>query len=128
MPIYEGGALRAQVKIATAEQQQAIANFGRVALAALAETEVALTNDELMARRLPFTLNALDSHREAVRIARVKYQAGAMDLLSVLQLQEGELASNSELIKLRNAQLANHIDLHLLLGGSFDASPATSFR
>jgi outer membrane protein, multidrug efflux system len=44
-------------------------------------------------------------------------------LLSVLQLQEAQLASQSELIKLHNAQLANRIQLHLALGGSFDARP-----
>jgi outer membrane protein, multidrug efflux system len=41
-----------------------------------------------------------------------------------LQLQEQELASQGELIRLRNAQLANRINLHLALGGSFDRSPA----
>jgi outer membrane protein, multidrug efflux system len=48
-----------------------------------------------------------------------------MDLLSVLQLQAGQIESQAVLIKLRNAQLANRIDLHLSLGGSFDNSPAT---
>jgi outer membrane protein, multidrug efflux system len=49
-----------------------------------------------------------------------------MDLLSVLQLQEGQIESQSDLIKLRNTQLANRINLHLALGGSFDGSSATS--
>ena len=87
-----------------------------------------LTNEELLAKRLPFTQSALSSHAEAVRIAQLKYRAGAMDLLSVLQLQEGEISSNREIIKLKNAQLANRIDLHLSLGGSFDSYPASSYR
>jgi outer membrane protein, multidrug efflux system len=45
-----------------------------------------------------------------------------MDLLSVLQLQEGQIQSQTDLIKLRNTQLANRINLHLALGGSFDGS------
>jgi len=49
-----------------------------------------------------------------------------MDLLSVLQLQEGQIQSQTDLIKLRNTQLANRINLHLALGGSFDGSNATN--
>jgi outer membrane protein TolC len=43
----------------------------------------------------------------------------------VLQLQNDQLASQGELIKLNNAQLANRINLHLALGGSFEVAPAT---
>jgi len=126
VPIYRGGALQAQVRIATAQEQQSIANFGSVTLTAFTEVEVALANEELLAQRLPFVENALSDHTETVRVAKLRYQAGAMDLLSVLQLQEGEIASESELIQLRNLRLANRINLHLALGGSFDSFPATS--
>ena len=44
----------------------------------------------------------------------------------MLQLQEGQIESQADLIKLRDAQLANRINLHLALGGSFDGSPAAS--
>ena len=124
VPIYEGGALRAEVKIATAQEQQSIAYFGKVALTAFGEVEVALTNEELLAKRLPLTESAVEAHSQAVRLAKIRYQAGAIDLLSLLQLQEGEIDSQSELIRLRNAQLANRINLHLALGGSFNRSQA----
>jgi hypothetical protein len=47
-------------------------------------------------------------------------------MLSVLQLQTDQIATQVELIKARNAQLAYRINLHLALGGSFDASPAVT--
>jgi outer membrane protein TolC len=53
------------------------------------------------------------------------WQTGAIDLLSVLVVQVAQIASQADVIKLRNAQLANCINLHLALGGSFDAAPAT---
>jgi outer membrane protein TolC len=59
------------------------------------------------------------------RFARLKYTVGAMDMLSVLQLQEGLLQSRAKLIQLRFALLANRINLHLALGGGFDAAPAS---
>jgi multidrug efflux system outer membrane protein len=126
VPIYQGGALRAQIKIATAHQEQSIAYFGGVALRAFDEVEVALTNERLLGERLPDTENAMRDHTEAVRVANLRYKAGTMDLLSVLQLQAGQIESQAYLFKLRNSQLANRINLHLALGGSFDSSPATT--
>jgi len=41
-------------------------------------------------------------------------------------LQAAQLATEADVIKLRNARLANTIDLHLALGGSFDTAPAAS--
>lgn len=126
VPIYQGGALHAQIKIATAQEQQSIAYCGSVALRGFAEVEVALTNERLLDKRLPYAENAVRDHSDAVRVANLRYRAGTMDLLSVLQLQEGQIQSQADLIKLRNTQLANRITLHLALGGSFDSSPAAT--
>jgi outer membrane protein TolC len=124
VPIYQGGALRTQIKIATAEQEQAVARYGAVALRAFREVEAALTNQELLTERLRCDQNALADRTEAVRIAKIRYEVGSSDLQSVLQLQTIQIASQADVIKLRNAQLANRINLHLALGGSFDAAPA----
>jgi multidrug efflux system outer membrane protein len=127
VPIYEGGALRAEIKIATAHQEESVAHFGGVALRAFAEVEVALNNERLLAERLPYMENSVRDHTEAVRVANLKYKAGTMDLLSELQLQTGQIQSEADLIKLNSAQLTNRISLYLALGGSFDSSPATTF-
>ncbi len=126
VPIDAGGALHAQIRIATAQEEQSVAHFGSVALTALAEVETALTNERLDDQRLPYAEDSVRDHSEAVRVATLRYKAGSMDLLSLLQLQEGQIQSQADLIKLRNAQLANRINLHLALGGSFDSSPAST--
>lgn len=126
VPIYEGGAMRAKIKIATAQQGQALAAYGSAALNAFREVEIALTNEALLAEYVKYEQKALNDRAEAVRIATLKYKAGATDLLSVLQLQTDQIATQVELIKARNAQLANRINLHLALGGSFNTSPAVA--
>lgn len=126
IPIYHGGALQAQVAIATAEQERAVAKYGSVALTAFGEVENGLTYEGVWAERLKFDQRALADITQAVRVAGEKYQAGAIDLLSVLEIQTRQILSESDVIKARNAQLANHIDLNLALGGSFDASPAAA--
>ncbi len=124
IPIFTGGRLKAQVQIATVQQEQAITYYGSVALQAFYEVEVALTNETLLAQRIRFMVREIADRVETVRIAKVKYMAGAMDMLSVLQLQERLLESQAMLIQLRNALLVNRINLHLALGGGFDTTPS----
>jgi NodT family efflux transporter outer membrane factor (OMF) lipoprotein len=124
--IYTGGALRAQIKIATAGQLEAVSAYGGAALRAFREVENGLMNEGLLSQRLQFAQNVVRDNTEAVRIATLQYRAGSMDLLSLLQLQEAQIRSQAEVIQLRNAQLANRINLHLALGGSFEVAPAVA--
>jgi hypothetical protein len=47
IPVYEGGALEAQVRIATAQQAQAVARYGSVVLTAFREVETALATERV---------------------------------------------------------------------------------
>jgi outer membrane protein, multidrug efflux system len=123
IPIYEGGALRARVKITTAQQAQAVASYGSVVLNAFKEVEDVLASEQILDKRLGYEQRALEDRIATVRLATVQYQAGRRDLLWVEQLQTEQLAVESNVIQLRNAQIANRIQLHLALGGSFDAAP-----
>jgi multidrug efflux system outer membrane protein len=124
VPVYTGGRLAAQVKIGTAQQQQAVAHYGGVVLNAFDEVETALTNENLYAQQFERLQSSLQEYTESVRIATIKYKAGAYDMQQVLQLQTTQLSVESDVIKSRNARLANRINLHLALGGSFEAQPA----
>jgi len=128
VPIYEGGALRAQVRIATARQAQAVANYGDHVLTAFREVENALGNDRILARRLPYAESAVRDRNQAVRVATEQYTAGARDLLWVSNLQAHALATEADFVRLRALQRVNRIRLHLALGGSFDATPAKTIR
>lgn len=123
IPIYEGGALKAQVAIATAQQAEAVARYGSVALNAFREVEDSLANESLLAAQLPLDERALQSRTEAVRIGTQQYIAGRQDLLWVAQLQTLQLASQDNLIRLRSVQRANRIRLYQALGGGFGNEP-----
>ena len=124
IPIYEGGALKAQVAIATAQQAEAVAHYGSVALNAFREVEDSLANENLLAAQLPLDERALQARADAVRIGTQQFVAGRQDLLWVAELQSAEIASQDSLIRLRSAQRANRIRLYQALGGGFDAAPA----
>ncbi len=119
IPIYEGGALCAYVRITTAQQAQAVANYGSSLLSAFREVENALESERLLEKRLGFARSSLADRDRAVEIAIDQYQAGKRDLLWVEILQTEQLVAQAEVIKLENQRLANRIQLHLALGGDF---------
>lgn len=119
VPIYQGGALKSQVRVATAQQEVQVARYGATILRAFQEVERALTNELLLTERLAAERAALVNRTDAVRIANIQYRAGSLDLLSVLQLQNSQIATEAAVIQLENARLATRIDLYLALGGDF---------
>lgn len=135
IPIYEGGALKAQVAIASAQQARAVAQLGSVLLGAFREVEDSLANEVLLATQLPLDERASRSRQQAVAIATVQFRAGRTDLLWVSQLQAQAIGAEANLIRLRSTQRANRIRLYQALGGGFGkasevaaAAPAASAR
>ena len=122
-PLFFGRALQAQVRFATADQEAAMALFGQAALRAFSEVESSLGNEPLLADQQRNLEAVLAQDTEALRLGRLRYEAGATDLLHVLQMQTKVLNSQFALVAIRNDRLANRIALHLALGGGF-AAPA----
>ncbi len=119
VPLDIGGGLEAQVEIETAQQQAALASYGSIALRAFSEVESALANESLLQDRETFLAAAVENNKSALDIANTQYEVGQIDFLSVLQLQARTLNSRISLIRIKNARLAQRVDLHLALGGSF---------
>ncbi len=57
---------------------------------------------------------------EALRVATAQFNAGQVDLLSVLQQQGQVVSARSNLLNIRDLRLQQRIDLHLAVGGSFE--------
>jgi outer membrane protein TolC len=124
IPIYQGGRLDAQVAIATAEQQAAVARYGSAVLSAFREVEGTVDDDGYYAARVPYETRALADRTETVRIATLQYKAGRIDLMWVGELQTAQIANQQSLIKLVTTQRLNRVRMYLALGASFDATPA----
>ena len=105
---------------------QMVARYGQTILRAFGEVETALTNEQLLEKRVLLNESALADRNSAVRIATIQYLAGRKDLLWVSNLQTDQLRTEAELIKLRGLRRINRIALLLALGGSFDAAPAAA--
>ena len=122
-PLFTGGALKAQVEQATAEQKAVLALYGQTVLRAFSEVESSLASEQLLADQQRYLQNVLAQDTEALRLGRLRYDAGATDFLHVLQMQSRQLSTQFDLIAIRNGRLANRVALHLALGGGFAATP-----
>ncbi|MCI0506152.1 MAG: efflux transporter outer membrane subunit [Gammaproteobacteria bacterium] len=122
-PIFQGGALKAQVEIRTAEQKQALAEYARIGLRAFNDVETAMYS-ELMLRSREQVLNrAVADNKRALELAEVRYRVGATDLRAISQQQLDLLSVQTTLLRVRSEARVQRVNLHLALGGSFDIPP-----
>lgn len=119
-PLYTGGALESQIDAANADQQAAIAAYGMTLLSAFEEVEGALTNEQLFKEREQYLESVVENNERAYDTARTRYDVGQTDLLSVIQIQAKWIGARVGLIRIQNERLAQRVNLHLALGGSFE--------
>lgn len=118
-PIYTGGALEAQVDIRTAEQKEALAQYGMLALKAFAEVEQALSDDFLLKEQEDYLRISLQEAERALVVATAQFDQGKVELLNVVTQQGEVISTRVSLLNVRDQRLQKRVDLHLALGGTF---------
>ena len=119
-PLYTGGALEGQLEVATADQTAAVAAYGMAVLSAFEEVETAMSNEKIFAQRQELLEKAVSNNENAYGLAKKQYEIGRIEVLEMLQIQARVLAVKSALIRIQNERLAQRVNLHLALGGSFE--------
>jgi len=122
---FAGGEITANVSKRKALAEEAIANYQRTALKAFSEVENALTAEDILRRREAALIRSQKFLQEAYERAIDEYKDGVGDILTILTTQQQLLQAKSQVISLQRLRLENRVDLHLALGGKFDARKAT---
>lgn len=122
-PIYQGGALRAQVEIRTAEQKQAVAEYARAGQRAFGEVENALAAEIILRNRETILAASVRDSQRALELVHVQYRVGSVDLSAVERNQLALYSARISLLSVQSDQLAQRVNLYLALGGSFDLPP-----
>jgi len=118
-PIYTGGYLQAEVKIADQNQKAALALYGQTVLQSFDDVEVTLTNERYLKDEEKDATDALKDTKDALDLAMVKYDIGQTDLSPVLQLENVVSASQMAATAVEHELIVNRINLYLALGGAF---------
>jgi multidrug efflux system outer membrane protein len=123
-PIYQGGALKAQVEIRTLEQKEAVAQYASMALRALGDVENALAAEQTLAERNQILQQAVADNQRSLELAQTSYRVGKADLSAVQQQELNVYSAQLALLRVQSEQLAQRANLHLALGGSFENASA----
>ncbi|HYE07127.1 MAG TPA: efflux transporter outer membrane subunit [Planctomycetota bacterium] len=116
-PIWQGGALRANVVLSDAESRVAYEGFAIATLRALAEIEDALAAQVHLAERAAAQDAVLGEAAELSRSADERFAGGSGDALAALSARRGALEAESEAVAARLDRVIGRIDLHLALAG-----------
>jgi outer membrane protein, multidrug efflux system len=119
-PIFNAGALQAQVDARSADQKAAVADYGRIGSRAFGEVEGALSQAYNLDSRADVLTRAVRANESAVGYARTRYEVGSGDLRGVQQQQLALHAARSTLARVQGERLIQRVNLHLALGGGFE--------
>ena len=123
-PLFQAGRLKAQVEGSEGVLEQNLYAYAAATLTAFQEVENALNSERLLRERQHALGNAAAQARAAEELADTQYRSGVSDILALLESQRRSLEAEGQLLSVRLQSLTNRIDLHLALGGGFEAGPA----
>lgn len=119
--LFDAGAIRRNIAVQTARQEQAMIEYQTAVLEALEEVENSLVAFARQQDRLKALSRATAAARQADRIARDRYEAGLVAFSDVLDTQQALLALRDELAQSRGAVSAELVGLYKALGGGWKA-------
>lgn len=117
--IFNGGRLQSQVRLAEAQQRELMENYAQTVLLALKDVEDNLVAVGTNEQRAALLQQSTEQARLAYQLARTRYDAGADDLLTLLDAQRTRLSSEDSLVQASLAQQTAAIGLFKALGGGY---------
>lgn len=124
VPIFDGGALTAQVRAQEAALDQARIAYEAVVLSALKEVEDALVSLRTSRERLATLRRAAEAAQNAALLARYSYTSGLIDFQSVLQTQVTLLLVQDSVANAQADLGVAHVHLYKALGGGWQPESA----
>lgn len=126
LPIFDAGALRANLRGRTADLDAAIESYNGAVLEALRDAADQISSLQSVNRQQAQQTKAQAAAESAYEIALQRYRAGISAQLTVLGAETAVLAQRRLAVDLRARELAAHIGLARALGGGFPVdSPAS---
>lgn len=118
-PIFDGGRIRANIAAQNAATDQALHAYEQAVLTALSEVENALIACKRSAERIGSLRKAVAAAGEASTLASQRYEAGVIDMTTVLDTQRNDLALQETLATARADHATAHAQLYKALGGGW---------
>ena len=117
--LFQGGAIRQNIKVQTALQEQALAKYETTVLTALEEVENALVAYADEQERADTLQQAAQAAQAAATFAEYDFRAGLVDFSSVLDAQRSQLSFQNQLAQSNGTVILNLVRLYKALGGGW---------
>ncbi|MFJ4145444.1 efflux transporter outer membrane subunit [Pseudomonas sp. NPDC089734] len=118
-PIFNNGRLSAERDKATARQEELLETYRSAIINSFADVEKALNSIEGLDQQRYWHDEELKEAQTAFRIAQSRYEAGAEDLLTVLETQRTLYQAQDVSVQLRLSRMQASIALYKALGGGW---------
>jgi len=128
LPLFQGGRNRAHLTRAEAAFAEQSARYRQSVLVAFRDVRDALAATRFLAEQTRATERAATAARRAADLSRVRYDAGAVSYLEVVESERSALDAERALARLRGQRLVAAASLIRALGGGWEnpASAATA--
>ncbi|WP_442793475.1 efflux transporter outer membrane subunit [Paraburkholderia sp. HP33-1] len=117
LPIFDAGRNLANLKLAQAQREEAVAQYERSIQAAFRDVADALSARDWLTSQVSISRKTLAAQTERARLARLRYDSGATPFLEVLDAQRDLLAAQQQLVQTRGELLSSRVALYAALGG-----------
>ncbi len=121
--IFSGGAVRSNIEIQNARQEQAYLQYENTIILALEEAENAITAYVNEQKRMQSLNDALASATNSTDLALSQYRSGLIDFQAVLDAQRTFLSVKDSLATSKGAVVADLVRLYKALGGGWTPVP-----
>jgi len=118
-PIFTGGALRGNLKLAESQNRQAAIAYQQSILLALGDVSDALIGYQKYHEMRSRQQDAVADLQETVRLSKVRYQGGTTTYLEVLDGQRSLYAAELTLAEARGNEYRSLVRLYKSLGGGW---------
>jgi multidrug efflux system outer membrane protein len=117
LPLFDGGRTGANVRLAEANRQVAVANYERTIQIAFREVADALAQRGTIDRQIAAQTQRAQSAQTAARLSDARYRVGVDSFLTALDAQRTAYAADQQLVTTRLTRAANLVELYRSLGG-----------
>jgi multidrug efflux system outer membrane protein len=118
-PIFQGGAIRSQYKVAQAQFEEAKAQYLKAVLNAFGEVSTSLVGLDKLGAAEKQRVRAVNAYQEAVRLARLRYESGLSAYFEVIDAMQNLLGSENDLAQVQHDRLIAMVNLYKALGGGW---------
>lgn len=117
-PIFNGGKLKKNVEIETAEQRQVVEEYAKSVLVAFNEVESALANLASIQKQEVFQKQAISSLEKNIHLTQKQIEVGNSNNFMLLQKQRDLIKKEINNIDLHLQQRIERINLYMALGAN----------